>query len=61
MFKSGKSKAEEQFAKTQKKNDQASKEIDSEKQKRAEHGASLKALRLAKQVSDLKAAKAAAK
>ncbi len=58
MFKSGKSKAEAQFAKIQKKSDQALNNIKNEKIKRAEHGASLKALRLAKAVSDQKVAKA---
>jgi len=56
MLKSVKSRAEEQFAATQKKNKQAPKEKEKERQERAEHVASLRALRLAKEAADKKAA-----
>ena len=60
MFKSVKSRAEEQFAATQKKDKPALKE--KARQERAEHVAGLRALRLAKEATDNKAAeKAAAK
>ncbi len=52
MMKLVKSRAEEQFAATQKKDNQARKEKDKASQERAEHVASLKALRLAKDVAD---------
>ncbi len=52
MVKLGKSRAEEQFAATQKKDNQARKEKDKASQERAEHVASLKALRLAKDAAD---------
>ena len=63
MLKSVKTKAEEQFAATQKKGKKALKEKDKARQERAEHVASLRALRLAKEAADKKAAdeKAAAK
>ncbi len=63
MLKSVKSRAEEQFAATQKKDKQALKEKEKARQERAEHMASLRALRLAKEAADKKAAaeKAAAK
>jgi hypothetical protein len=55
MLKSVKSRAEEQFAATQKKNKQALKEKEKVRQERAEQVASLRALRLAKEVADKKA------
>ncbi len=55
-----KSRAEEQFAATQKKDNQARKERDKASQERAEHVASLKALRLAKEADDKIAAEKAA-
>ena len=63
MLKSVKSRAEEQFAATQKKNKQALKEKEKMRQERAEQVASLRALRLAKEAADKKAdtEKAAAK
>ena len=63
MLKSVKSRAEEQFAATQKKNKQALKEKEKVRQKRAEQVASLRAQRLAKEAADKKAdaEKAAAK
>ena len=63
MLKSGRSRAEEQFAATQKKDKQALKEKEKARQERAEHVASLRALRLAKEAADKEAAaeKAAAK
>lgn len=60
MLKSVKSRAEEQFAKTQKKDKQALKEKEKERQERAAHVASLKALRLAKEAADNEAAEKAA-
>ena len=48
MMKLVKSRAEEQFVATQKKDNQARKERDKASQERAEHVASLRALRLAK-------------
>ena len=56
MLKSVKSRAEEQFAATQKKNKQALKEKEKARQERAEHVAGLRALRLAKEAADKKAA-----
>ena len=56
MYQSVKSRAEEQFAATQKKNKPALKEKEKARQERAEHVASLRALRLAKEVADKKAA-----
>ena len=47
-----KSRAEKLFTATQKKANQASKEKDKAKQERAEHIASLKALRLAKELAN---------
>ena len=63
MLKSVKSRAEEQFAATQKKNKQALKEKEKVRQERAEQVASLRALRLAKEAADKKidAEKATAK
>ena len=60
MLKAVKSRAEEQFAATQKKNKQALKEKEKVRQERAEHVASLLALRLAKEAADKKAAEKAA-
>ena len=60
MKKLVKSWAEEQFAATQKKDNQASNERDKASQERAEHVASLKALRLAKEADDKIAAEKAA-
>ncbi len=56
MLKSVKSRAEEQFAATQKKDKQALKEKEKARQ---EHVASLRALRLAKEAADKKAAEKA--
>ncbi len=56
MYQSVKSRAEEQFAATQKKNKPALKEKEKARQQRAEHVASLRALRLAKEAADKKAA-----
>ncbi len=56
MLKSVKSRAEEQFAATQKKDKEAMKEKEKALQKRAEHVASLRALRLAKEAVDKEAA-----
>ncbi len=63
MLKSVKSRAEEQFTATQKKDKKALNEKEKARQERAEHVASLRALRLAKEAADKKAAakKAAAK
>ena len=55
MLKSVKSRAEEQFAATQKKNKQALKEKEKVRQERAEQVASLRAQRLAKEAADNKA------
>ena len=57
MVKLVKSRAEEQFSASQKKNNQARKERDKASQERAEHVASLKALRLAKDAAEKAAAK----
>ena len=62
MMKLVKSRAEEQFAATQKKDNLARKGRDKASQERAEHVANLKALRLAKEAAEQEAAeKAAAK
>ena len=60
MLKSGKSRAEEQFAAIQKKDKQALKEKEKARQESAEHVARLRALRLAKEAADKKAAEKAA-
>jgi hypothetical protein len=59
MYKSVKSKAEEQFAATQKKNKQALTEKEKARRERAEHVVSLRALRLAKEAADKEAAEEA--
>ena len=56
MMKLVKSRAEEQFAATQKKDNLARKGRDKASQERAEHVANLKALRLAKDLADKEAA-----
>jgi hypothetical protein len=56
MLKSVKSRAEEQFATIQKKDKAALKEREKARQERADHVASLRALRLAKEAADKKAA-----
>ena len=56
MQKFKKSKAEKQFAATQKKAEQALKDREKEQLKKTEHMASLRALRLAKEAADLEAA-----
>ena len=56
MLKSVKSKADEQFAATQTKDKQALNEKEKAGQKRADHIASLRALRLAKEAADKDAA-----
>ena len=62
MVKSGKSRAEEQFAAIQKKDKKALNEKEKARQESAEHVARLRALRLAKEADDKEAAeKAAAK
>jgi hypothetical protein len=62
MMKLVKSRAEEQFAATQKKDNLARKDKDKASQERAKHVASLKVLRLAKEADDkIAAAKATAK
>ncbi len=60
MYQSVKSRAEEQFAATQKKNKPALKEKEKARQERAEHVARLRALRLAKEAADKEAAEKAA-
>ncbi len=55
MLKSVKSRAEERFAATQKKVKPALNEQETARQERAEHVASLRALRLAKKAADKKA------
>jgi hypothetical protein len=60
MVKSAKSRAEEQFAATQKKDKQALNERKEARQAEAEHMASLRALRLAKEAADKKVAEEAA-
>ena len=52
MMKLVKSRAEKLFTATQKKSNQARKEKDKASQERAKHIASLKALRLAKELAD---------
>lgn len=59
-MKSSKSKAEEQFAATQKKDKKFVKDKERAEQMRADRVASLKALRLAKEAADREAAEAAA-
>jgi hypothetical protein len=54
MLKTGKSRAEEQFAATQKKDKQALKEKDKVWHQRMEHTAKLRALRLEKEAADKK-------
>jgi hypothetical protein len=56
MLKSVKSRAEEQFAATQKKDKQALKEKEKERQEIADHVARLRSLRLTKEAADKKAA-----
>ncbi len=56
MLKSVKSRAEEQFAATQKKDKQVLKEKEKARQERAEQVAKLRALRLAKEAADKEAA-----
>ena len=56
MLKSVKSRAEEQFAATQKKDKLARKEKEKARQESAEHVARLRALRLAKEAADKEAA-----
>ncbi len=57
MVESVKSRAEEKFAAIQKKDQKALKEKEAALQARAEHMASLRTLRLAKEAADKKAAK----
>ncbi len=52
MLKSVKSRAEEQFAATQKKDEQALKEKETDWQQRMKHSAKLRALRLVKEAAD---------
>ncbi len=54
MLKSLKSRAEEKFAATQKKDEKALKEKENAWQQRMEHTARLRALRLAKEAADKK-------
>ena len=56
MLKTARSRAEEQFAATQKKDKQALEEKETAWQKRLEHTAKLRALRLAKEAADKEAA-----
>ncbi len=60
MLKSVRLRAEEQFAATQKKDTRALKEKEKVRQEIAEHVASLRTLRLAKEETDKKAAEKAA-
>jgi len=61
MLKSVKSRAEEQFTATQKKDKQILKEREKAQQERAEHTSKLRSLRLAKEAADIaKAEKTAA-
>lgn len=60
MLKSVKSKAEERYAASQKKYEQALTEKEKARQKEAAHTASLRALRLAKEAADKEAAEVAA-
>ncbi len=59
MLKSVKSRAEQQFAATQKKDKQVLKEKEKARQERAKHVAKLRALRLAKEAADKEAAEEA--
>ncbi len=59
MLKSVKSRAEEQFAATQKKDKQALNEKEKARQESAQHVAGLRALRLAKEAADKEAAEEA--
>ena len=62
MLRSVRTSAEDRFAATRKKDEQALKEREKARQEMAKHVASLRALRLAKEAADKKAAeKAAAK
>ncbi len=56
MYQSVRSRAEERFAATQKKDKQALKEKEKARPERAEHVAWLRALRLAKEAADKEAA-----
>ncbi len=60
MSKSAKSRAEERFAATQKKDKPALNEKEKARQEEAKHVASLRALRLAKEAADKEAAEKAA-
>lgn len=60
MLKTAKSRAEQQFTATQKKEEQARKEREVEQQLKAEHVAKLRGLRLAKEAADKLAADQAA-
>ena len=60
MHRSAKSRAEEQFAATQTKAEQAREEKENARQEVAEHVAMLRGLRLAKEAADKAAAEAAA-
>ncbi len=60
MRKSARSRAEEQFTATQKKDKQALKEKVKERRKIADHVLSLRSLRLAKEAADKEAAEKAA-
>jgi len=60
MLKTAKSKAEQQFAATQKKDKQAQKEKEKSRQAKSDHIAGLRALRLAKEAADEKTAAEAA-
>ena len=59
MLKSIKSRAEQQFTATQKKDKQILKEREKAQQERAEHTAKLRGLRLAKEAAEREAAEAA--
>ena len=61
MLKTVKSRAEEQFTATQKKDKQALNEKQKARQKKEDHVANLRELRLAKEAADKEAAEAAAK
>ncbi len=60
MLKSAKSRAEEKFAATQKQGKRVLKEKEKAQQDRAQHVASLRALRLAKEAADKEVAEKAA-
>ena len=60
MLKSAKTRAEEHFTATQKNDERAQNERDEARQAEAEHMASLRALRLAKEAADKKVAEEAA-